>query len=519
MATHFSQAFRAKSSQEITNIPTRMDRIGLHVILWNEIRHVFPGAKTILNKREVVFFEADDNFAYLTPLRIAYQPGVVLTVITDTSNNANTDSEDQAIELVTETSSQQSRAASWVSSPSVDDEKERLYEKPDDEDTPARRTQPIFMDEPTDVEVASQPESLSANTEGDPLHTSQRQPPMEPQPQPLILNSIEQDMHEPGAATLADIGSVSQPDNLSILGVASPAERMIAVQSGFTTVYVQPSIHGYRQLCNSYIDAANNGQLTQATAIADAMNALFEDLQTELAYIRDTQKQVAQGLEVRRGQAETRQHVAEEVAEHPGYPQQHPEGRCYQQQPIDIQQERDDQQQEQQQPIQQPIQQQAPSELSPEIRDCILSVITQNYELHEYQFPRLFIVLPKEIRGANKITKSTVVSCRLYFLCECGAHTTPEKCTTPHHVHVANHQGYDIVKPDEFFQKYGRYVLAQMYMIKYGVMASTLNVPPLGSGTILEWLDTAQEHLGFIRKNMDQLVNESIEFLQDLTRN
>ncbi|KAG0202393.1 hypothetical protein BGX31_003603, partial [Mortierella sp. GBA43] len=386
----------------------------------------------------------------LNPLRIAHHPGVILEVVdANTINDGVNHTRDQVPEPHTSTapSSQQSGATSGVSSPSANDETLHVsLSLPETTGTPANHAQPVSVDGIT--EIASQSEGLSVDTDGDPLHTSQEPAPVEPRSQIPISNSPEQDVHEPVTDTLVDAESVSQPDNMSVISVSSPTERMIVVQAGFTTVYVQPSIHGYRQLRNSYIDAINNGQLTQATVISDAMNELYENLQTELTSIRDTQ--VAQELEVQRGLVETQQNVAEEVVRQSNHSQQQPEEPCYQQQPIDIQQHADDQQQEQQ-PIQQVL-----SEISPEIRDSILSVISQNYELHEYQFPRLFIVLPKEIRGANKITKSTVVSCRLYFLCECVDHTTPEMCTTPEYVHVANHHGYDIAKPDEFFQKYGR---------------------------------------------------------------
>ncbi|KAG0209088.1 hypothetical protein BGX31_002207, partial [Mortierella sp. GBA43] len=513
---HPSQSFRTGSPARTVAIPTGLDiKTGLRIILWRDIQHVFESAKAVQNGSEAVLFLTDDNFEYLTPLRIAYHPGVVLTVITDTSNDANTDSGGQSVEpaISIELSSQQSRATSGVSSPSADDE--TLHAKPstlslsDATDTPVSHAQPRFMDDPTDVEVVSQPESLSANTNGDPLHTSQGPASVEPQPQIPILNIPEQDVHELITKILVDTESASEPDNTSVISVGSSTERMIVVQSGFTTVYVEPSIHGYRHLCNSYIDAINKGQLIQAAVISDILNELFQNLQTELTSIRDTH--VAHEQEVQRGQDETPQHVAEDVVVEPSsYSRQQAEEQYHQQQPVDIQQQAEDQQHEQHQAIQQ---QQTPPDFSPRIRDYILSVMTQNYELHEYQFPRLFIVLPREVHGA------TTVSFRLYFLCDCGTHTTPEMCTTPHRIHLANHQGYDIIRPDEFFQKYGWYVLAQMYVIKYGVMAANLNVPLLRSRKILEGLDTTQEHLDFIKKNMDQLVNESIEFLQNLTRN
>jgi len=58
---------------------------------------------------------------------------------------------------------------------------------------------------------------------------------------------------------------------------------------------------------------------------------------------------------------------------------------------------------------------------------------------------------------------------RLYFLCECGEHTKATKSNTPHCIHLAKHEGYDIERPSAFFQQYGSYVLTILRMLKYGI--------------------------------------------------
>ncbi|KAF9354028.1 hypothetical protein BGX34_011249 [Mortierella sp. NVP85] len=154
----------------------------------------------------------------------------------------------------------------------------------------------------------------------------------------------------------------------------------------------------------------------------------------------------------------------------------------------------------------------------PDIQDHIFSVVAQNYEPHQHQFPRLFIVLPKEVHGPNKIAKPFEGQFRLYFLCECGAHTMPEGCAAPHQVHLAGHKGYDIIKPTEFFERFGQYVLAQMYMVKYGFKATGLVVPPLETRSIVEGLNSAWGYLDYVKRNIASLVEDSIGFLEDWTR-
>jgi hypothetical protein len=153
----------------------------------------------------------------------------------------------------------------------------------------------------------------------------------------------------------------------------------------------------------------------------------------------------------------------------------------------------------------------------PDIQDHILAVVAQNYEPHQYAFPRLFIVLPKEVHGPDKIVNPFEGQFRLYFLCECGAHTMPEGCVTPHQIHLAGHKGYDIIKPAEFFEKFGQYVVAQMYMVKYGFKATGLVVPPLETRSIVEGLNSAWGHLDSVKRNIASLVEDSIGFLEDWT--
>ncbi|KAG0198799.1 hypothetical protein BGX31_004469, partial [Mortierella sp. GBA43] len=100
------------------------------------------------------------------------------------------------------------------------------------------------------------------------------------------------------------------------------------------------------------------------------------------------------------------------------------------------------------------------------IHSRIQTVLTQTYELHEYPIPRLFIVLPKtDERLRDKITGFIAEHYKLYFLCECGSHTTPKGSKTQHEIHLAKHEGYDLDKPTEFFQRYGSYLITMLQMI------------------------------------------------------
>ncbi|KAF9343809.1 hypothetical protein BGX34_006347, partial [Mortierella sp. NVP85] len=126
---------------------------------------------------------------------------------------------------------------------------------------------------------------------------------------------------------------------------------------------------------------------------------------------------------------------------------------------------------------------------------------------HKSTAPRLFIILPGPISVVDRQGGSPSIQFRLYFLCECGSHTTTEDCNTQHEVHLADHPGYDLKNQDEFINKYGSYLLSMMYMVKKGTKKRGLVVPPL-----LGFNHTTGEGEG-----IGQLVNDTITHLKGAT--
>ncbi|KAI8347767.1 hypothetical protein B0O80DRAFT_465134 [Mortierella sp. GBAus27b] len=147
------------------------------------------------------------------------------------------------------------------------------------------------------------------------------------------------------------------------------------------------------------------------------------------------------------------------------------------------------------------------------MQSLMVSVLAQAYELHEYPIPRLFIVLPK---AGDRVTNHIAEHFRLYFLCECGTHTMPEGGKIQHEVHLANHEGYDLDMPTEFFKRYCSYLLIMMSMIKYGITGAGTSVPPLTSAKITTGLIATPRQLEHTRNNIIQLVDSTIKFLDDI---
>ncbi|KAG0271686.1 hypothetical protein BGZ95_000468 [Linnemannia exigua] len=150
------------------------------------------------------------------------------------------------------------------------------------------------------------------------------------------------------------------------------------------------------------------------------------------------------------------------------------------------------------------------------IQGRIQVLLAQTFELHEHPIPRLFIVLPKDTSERNPASL-LANQFQLYFLCECGEHTkvlNGDNTNTPHHIHIAKHEGYDLKRPTEFFQKYGRYMLTLLEMIKHGSIIAGYIIPALTSVNVSRATDipTHSQHT-----TTTSAINRSIEYLYTLS--
>ncbi|KAG0293779.1 hypothetical protein BGZ96_002297 [Linnemannia gamsii] len=125
------------------------------------------------------------------------------------------------------------------------------------------------------------------------------------------------------------------------------------------------------------------------------------------------------------------------------------------------------------------------------------AVLIQNYELHVYPIPRLFVILPEKKPDGKRFDifkpKNLVLErFRLYFLCECGEQKKGEEHNHvldtsgpgvmdekhPERIHLADHEGYEINQPKKFFKQYGPYVLNVLRVLKLCVYAASVIAPP-----------------------------------------
>ncbi|KAF9343335.1 hypothetical protein BGX34_006919, partial [Mortierella sp. NVP85] len=143
------------------------------------------------------------------------------------------------------------------------------------------------------------------------------------------------------------------------------------------------------------------------------------------------------------------------------------------------------------------------------LQNNVKALLAQTYELHEYPIPRLFIVLPEDTSSWNPLDLFAN-KFRLYFLCECGEHTQSSNSKIPHHIHLAKHEGYDIARPNEFFKRYGSYVLMILRMLKFGISAAGIAVPTVSllirDDPIAKASSSLKMLIGSIQSGMDQAI-------------
>ncbi|KAG0057443.1 hypothetical protein BGZ83_010011 [Gryganskiella cystojenkinii] len=85
-----------------------------------------------------------------------------------------------------------------------------------------------------------------------------------------------------------------------------------------------------------------------------------------------------------------------------------------------------------------------------------------------------------------------------------------------HHIHLAKHEGYDLERPNEFFKKYGPHLLTLLQMLKYGVMAAEIVVPPLAHWKVTEGIDRVKNGLDFANNQLEPKVDAAIQYLEAL---
>ncbi|KFH63732.1 hypothetical protein MVEG_10425 [Podila verticillata NRRL 6337] len=147
-------------------------------------------------------------------------------------------------------------------------------------------------------------------------------------------------------------------------------------------------------------------------------------------------------------------------------------------------------------------------------RNICHNTLHENYFRREYSTLSLFFTLPYDLDSWDGTDPSTR-QFRLYFLCDNwkGKGTNEE---LPQHVHLSNHPGYNLKKPEEFFQKYGDYILRVLQMIKHGYSGRFYEIPPLDATNIL-WNCDPNIVGSHLTMDIETLVDRAISYFLELS--
>ncbi|KFH74022.1 hypothetical protein MVEG_01235 [Podila verticillata NRRL 6337] len=132
-----------------------------------------------------------------------------------------------------------------------------------------------------------------------------------------------------------------------------------------------------------------------------------------------------------------------------------------------------------------------------------------------YPAPRLFLVLPTDLDSWDALDPATH-SFRLFFMCDHWKHDDDLE-VIPQHVHLSNHSGYNIKRPQKFFQIYGDYALRVLQMVERGYSNDHYMISPLDTFKILWSHDPVVTGSQISKDTIGSLVDKAIAYLQQLS--
>lgn len=147
------------------------------------------------------------------------------------------------------------------------------------------------------------------------------------------------------------------------------------------------------------------------------------------------------------------------------------------------------------------------------LSDCQVILDSTSHCLGNHS-PHLFLVLPADL-GPRGDMDPTIQKFRLYFMCDSRSFLSSS--VQPQHIHLSGHQGYDLIRSNEFFQLYGDYSLTLLEMVKHGFSSGAYRVPSLDSFDILRSCRGDPVHHQITESNIESLVGQAIAYIQKLS--
>ncbi|KAG0033596.1 hypothetical protein BGZ81_008035 [Podila clonocystis] len=134
----------------------------------------------------------------------------------------------------------------------------------------------------------------------------------------------------------------------------------------------------------------------------------------------------------------------------------------------------------------------------------------------EYAAPSLFLVLPSDLASWDDTGPSTHTF-RLYFLCGYTVQGGSAQAPLQQNIHIADHQGYKIRRPQEFLTKYGHYALRVLKVMQQRLSTSSDGGPPptpWPSGTGTPKHDLLEENIALLCDKAIELLTGMLPFIR-----
>ncbi|KAG0210058.1 hypothetical protein BGX31_001987 [Mortierella sp. GBA43] len=153
-----------------------------------------------------------------------------------------------------------------------------------------------------------------------------------------------------------------------------------------------------------------------------------------------------------------------------------------------------------------------------EFQDTVEELAALAFGAQDRPVPRLFIVLPKNLALSKDQEQLSCDDFRLYFLCECYLESADQEDQAAGNssakIHLADHQGYELEKAQEFFEDYGSYVQAILYILTNGITAPGIHVPSMAHVKLTEGVYEVRSSLDLATNTIESLIQRTVAFME-----
>ncbi|KAG0349051.1 polar growth protein [Podila humilis] len=480
VASMTAQTFRSINSTGVVftiNINPRNDsKLGQKVVLWNDVQRVFKRVQFIMDGDVAVSFLTDDNFEDLIPLRIGFQPGVVLDVILEGS-----------VSSPAPENSPRTSAASAVSPPlpppSYSTAVQNLVDLGDHEQeqgvgptpSPSPAPKPLISRHSSVISRPRNSQNSTSNFDSTKSSTGLRHPQDRSTTSTIITSTTTyapdttDSKHQPAQSTVRGPAAILA-DSLSEIYLGEPSAPPRRTLSS-----LQNSRNTNTSPTSTSISAATIYQIPAVAYKPSPQEFHYQTTPTSSipqATLPDGSR-IVQGFE---GMVFKKQTGVNSGGHKKQTSSQQPK----------------------------PLQESMRDEPTEAVNKMINSVMDLRYRLISASCPRHYIVLPNRSCLYDDKIVPDYDTFRLFFLCDCGKQG----------VHVAPHAGYDIRHPAEFFEEFGAYTLVMMRFLKYRILRNSTSKVEVNGELFLSPVQDLAQRLELGPELIEHYINLVISFLQ-----